>query len=248
MSLVPIKYNISSNNLTLYNFGLGFGSNKPQLNLSDYYANSSSNYIGIQSYSIGINTLPNIGSTISFSSFNTKQSLPNRITDFTYLNNASYNLSGTAFNTAMFSGLLSGDSCSCNGTSDSYNNRTAYGTTRKVVMVSNQLLRARPGHTITISSRMGQAGVFSGFNCQFWLNTTGSYVKMSQNLSITISNGSSSASTFVIPTSTLEGNYAFCITLAKVNIITLTAATLAANYPALYGNITVDVYPLQVYI
>ncbi len=148
------------------------------MNLSDYYANSSSNYIGIKSYSIGVNTLPNIGSTISFSSFNNKQSLPNRITDFTYLNNVSYNLSGTAFNITSFTGWLSGDACSCNGTSDSYNNRIAYGPTRKVVMVSNQLLRARPGHTISISSRMGQARVFSGFNCQFLLNTSGSYVKM----------------------------------------------------------------------
>jgi hypothetical protein len=248
MSLVPIKYSISSNNLTLYNFGLGFGSNKPQLNLSDYYANSSSNYIGIKSYSIGINTLPNIGSTISFSSFNNKQSLPNNITDFTYLNNASYNLSGTAYNTTSFAGWLSGDACSCNGTSDSYNNRTAYGSTRKVVMVSNQLLRARPGHTISINARMGQTSTFVGYSCQFWLNTTGSYVKMSQNLSISISNGSSSASTFVIPTSTPEGNYAFCITLAKVNIATLTAAYLASNYPFNVANITVDVYPLQVYI
>ena len=42
---------------------------------------------------------------------------------------------------------------------------------------------------------------------------------MSQNLSISISSGSSSGSTFVIPTSTPEGNYAFCITLAKVIIL-----------------------------
>lgn len=221
-------------------------SNKPQLNLSDYYANSSSNYIGIKSYFIGINTLPNIGSTISFSSFNNKQSLPNKITDFTYLNTASYNLSGTALNITSFTGWLYGDACSCNDTSDSYNNRVAYGPTRKVVMVSNQLLRARPGHTISISARMGQTSVYSGFNCQFWLNTTGSYVKMSQNLSI--SNGSSSASTFVIPTSTPERNYAFCVTLAKVNIATLTAAYLASNYPYNVANITFDVYSLQVYL
>ena len=115
-------------------------------------------------------------------------------------------------------------------------------------MVSNLLLRARPGHTISINARMGQTNTYSGFNCQFWLNTTGSYVKMSQNLSISISNGSSSSSTFVIPTSTPEGNYAFCVTLAKVNIETLTADYLASNYPNNVANITVDVYPLQVYL
>lgn len=248
MSLVPIKYSIENSNLSLYYFGLGFGSNKPQLNISDYYANTSSNYIGIKSYSVGINTLPLHGSTISFSSFNNKQSLPIKITNFTYLNTSSYNLSGTAFNITSFTGWLSGDANSCNGTSDSYNNRTGFGPTRKVVMVNNNLLRARPEQTISISSRMGQAGSYTGFNCQFWLNTTGSYVKMSQNLSISISSGSSSASSFIIPTATPEGNYALCITLAKTNIATLTAAYLASNYPYNIANITVDVYPLQVYI
>lgn len=115
-------------------------------------------------------------------------------------------------------------------------------------MVNTTVLLARPGHTITINARMGQTGSYTGFNAQFWLNTTGNYTLMGQNLSITISSGSSSVMSFVIPINTPEGNYAICTTLSKYVITTLTSSYLSTNYPYNKRNITVDVYPLQVYI
>ena len=119
------------------------------------------------------------------------------------MNSNIYSLNGTSLNITSFTGWMSGDANSINGTNDSYNARITFGSTRKVVQIYGaNVISSRLGHNITISTRMGQTGSYSGFNCQYWLNTTGQYILLGSNLNISISNSSSSVSIIRIPDNT----------------------------------------------
>ncbi len=245
MSTIPIKYNINNNNLTLKYLTWGFGgSNIYPYKISVYYANNTSNYLGITAYKTGINILPSIGSSIKLSDFIGKQSLPYFITNFSYLNVTNYNLNGTTYPITTSAGWMSGDAN--NSPIDGYNYRTAYGSARKVVQVANLNLRARPGQIITMNTRMGQSGFYSGYKCQFWFNNGNGYILMAQNINISVSNGSSSVGSFTIPINTPEGNYAIASSLSTLQLTSLNATTLANNYVTY--RITVDVYNIQIYI
>ena len=235
---------ITTNNCSLLDIANTFGGSlTPPYSLSNYYSELSNKYT--LPYRVGVTTIPQSGTTISLGNFLDKQSKPAAITDFSYMSSGTYLINVTA-NINTTQGWLSGDAISNTYTSESFNYRTAYSSTRRIVQSANIVLRARPGHPITINSRMGQSSSYSSYNCQFWLNTGSGYVLMISNLNISISNGSSSVGTFTIPANTPAGNYTIAATLGKLNMNQLNTTYLTNNYATYY--ITCDIYALQVYI
>jgi hypothetical protein len=231
---------LTSSNLSLSNIALTFGGTG-QINLGNYYSDLSNNYT-IQ-YSVGNKLIPISGNPIKFSNFLNTQSLPITITDKSYLSTTPFLLS-TTNKISPTNGWLSGDSVTNNVDGRSVGSRTQYGSSRLVVQI-NSVLRVRPGHSITISSRCGQSSTFTNYYFQYWLNYGSGYQLISTNGPKTISNGSSAIITLTININAIQQNGALVVTLASGQMTQLNDTYLTANLTTL--RINCDVYPLQIW-
>ena len=164
------------------------------------------------------------------------------INDF-LTNNSNFNLSGTNNITWGGTACLSGDALANNTVANSFNFRTAWGTTRPIVGYTSMLIYANPGNNITFSGRFGQPYYISNYKYSCWYNIGNGWVLINTTTA-TGGNGGTVISTFNLPAAI--NTSMICALATTLSISSLSSLNTLTIYSASIYLISVDIYLLKI--